>query len=118
MKKLVLFLAMMCACFAQAQTSYEDLPEIGNISDSSVVLKISPNPVEDEISIEYKLPKEIKSGKITFSDLMGNPVPGYEYKIENDRGTLKVPVFDLMHGIYFCRLAAGNYVKTTKFIVR
>lgn len=123
MKRVLLLLLVAYAFSAQTQTSFEYkelalLPPQTEDSSKMIYFKVSPNPIKDEATVKYKLPKGIESGEITISNILGNPVAGHKHKIDSNQGELKFSVSDLLRGLYFFQIKAGIYGKTDKIIVR
>jgi len=76
-----------------------------------------PNPSNSIMHANYNLPEEFSGARIVITNLLGAQVK--EVAMNNNVGTVNIPVSDLKDGIYFYSLDShGQSLKTGKFIVK
>lgn len=67
-----------------------------------IITKAYPNPFENELTIEYKLPKDAANVSVKITDMNGNNV--FERNQINDSGVEKLNVEDLKRGAYLIQI--------------
>ncbi|MDX6748155.1 T9SS type A sorting domain-containing protein [Polaribacter sp. PL03] len=84
---------------------------------NNIKLNAYPNPSNGFINLDYKLPENIKNGKILVYNLNGIKVK--EYKVDNHVNSLKLNNENLSSGTYIYSIIAGNYKsKPLKLIIK
>jgi hypothetical protein len=88
--------------------------------DLAALVKFSdayPNPATDVVSVEYMIPGTVKKASIAITNMLGSKIR--EVNLEDLSGKSRIPVSDLMNGIYFYSLVADHQlVLTKKFVVK
>lgn len=97
--------------FTTDVSSIEDLMARGLISLSNAY----PNPAGNSVSLDYKLPADVKNGKVVVRNLLGSTVK--EVKMTTGSNKLTLNVADLVEGIYFYSYVLDNQVASTKKLV-
>jgi hypothetical protein len=76
-----------------------------------------PNPAVNMVNVDYYLPESVKKATIAITNMLGSKVK--EIKLGDHSGKARIPVYDLINGIYFYSLVADNQlVITRKFTVK
>src|SRR5258706_979035 len=80
-------------------------------------ITLSPNPADENANVYYSLPGKKPSQKyfIRLSDVLGQNM--IQVPLENTAGYVSFPVENLLQGIYFCSLYAGNVLVESKKLV-
>jgi hypothetical protein len=80
--------------------------------------KVSPNPVNDILTIEYSLQAEIPFS-IELMDFLGNRVSNILTKQKQSAGDyiIQMPVSKFVAGMYFIVFSNDKYAKTSKIII-
>ncbi|MBE0646062.1 MAG: T9SS type A sorting domain-containing protein [Bacteroidetes bacterium] len=87
--------------------------------DAPAGLSISPNPVDGQSTIYYTL-TEAGNSSVTIYNVLGAEMVRLSAGQVQDAGTYSLP-YDASHlipGLYFIRLATGQTIETTKFIIQ
>ncbi len=79
--------------------------------------KLSPNPFRDKVDISYFVPEKANV-KLVVHDIAGREVAKIVDRLENT-GIKKIDwdTKDVPSGVYFCRLAIGDYETTRKVLL-
>ncbi len=89
----------------------EDAMNGGSISD------IYPNPATNYVSVDYNMPAEVNSAKVSIVNLLGAVVK--ESVIERSSNKLTMDISELEGGIYFYTvLINGDVYKTKKLVIQ
>ena len=89
----------------------EDAMKGGSISD------IYPNPASRWVNLDYNLPNDVHSAKISIVNLLGAVVK--EAVVERNEHKLTMDISDLQAGIYFYTVLINNDVyKTKKLLIQ
>ena len=89
----------------------EDAMNGGSISD------IYPNPATSLVSIDFNMPAEVNSAKVSIVNLLGAVVK--ESVIERSSNKLTMDISELEGGIYFYTvLVNGDVFKTKKLVIK
>jgi hypothetical protein len=91
----------------------EDPTAVGQLSKSSTLFSIMPNPAHDDVNIVFNLDKNAATLKIFNS--IGQEVKSVEGIFGN--GNYSFNTAELGKGIYFATLQTSNSEVTTKFVV-
>ncbi len=76
-----------------------------------------PNPAINTVNVDYSIPESVRKATITITNMLGVKVK--EVKLENRSGKARIPVSELVNGIYFYSLVADDQVMITrKFTVK
>jgi hypothetical protein len=92
-------------------SSIEDLMARGLLSFSNAY----PNPAASSVSLDYKIPADVKNARLVVRNLLGSTVR--EIKVGSGSGKLNLNVADMVEGIYFYSFVINNQVATTKKLV-
>lgn len=71
------------------------------------LLNCYPNPVEDELTIEFSS-SILTPVKVEICNVVGQVLHQYQFKIEMGENKLKIPTNSIRNGIYFFRLSMPN----------
>ncbi|HBF87873.1 MAG TPA: hypothetical protein DDX39_04445 [Bacteroidales bacterium] len=74
-----------------------------------------PNPTNDFVKIDYKLPENITNGKIVFYNLAGQFIK--QFNIDNNFDHLLISTQDLSAGSYYYSLQTKNEIIGTKKLI-
>lgn len=93
---------------------------LGNVSvadniNNSVFLNIYPNPANETVNINYKLPENSKQAVANIYNMMGKKVGSYD--INNKYGTLRIDLSNLPNGLYFFNIIVNNNTIARKKLV-
>ena len=94
------------------------LDSVDGIEDSGFKLLVYPNPVSNQMNLEFSLPT---SGDVSIEiiDISGKIVGAYVHEFYGlGVNTLRQDASYLKTGVYICRLKSGNLVRTFKFVKR
>jgi PKD repeat protein len=72
----------------------------------TAIFKVSPNPAQQDVTIEYLLPVDWERPRLLISSATGTVVA--EHPVDPALSILKLPVGDLPNGIYILQFQAGN----------
>ncbi len=76
-----------------------------------------PNPAINYVYLDYNLPLSVNRASIVISNILGAQVK--EVVLDNHSGKVQIPVSDLVNGIYFYSVVAGEQMLITrKFVVK
>jgi hypothetical protein len=76
-----------------------------------------PNPAVNVVYADYTIPESVSRASIVITNMLGSKVK--EVSLNDRSGKARIPVSDLMNGIYFYSLRADNQLLLTrKFVVR
>lgn len=83
------------------------------------ILKIYPNPVEDQLNVVFAVAKENTEVTIKILDLLGNEVvtlSNEKFGVGEQTKTFTIPT-RMKAGVYFLRIAAGSEVQVKRISV-
>lgn len=83
---------------------------------NSLMLRIVPNPADDEVRVSLNLPNDGSSVKVQFLTLSGQEVHTVTLSLKN--GELAVPVKGWHDGVYVARAIRGKETFSQTFIVQ
>jgi hypothetical protein len=90
---------------------------ISELTSEDVSIKAFPNPVSDNLTINYAINGSVNDGRIEMFDVLGQKVS--THKLLKNKGQLNIDVTNLNSGIYFYSLKAdGQVFKTERVVVR
>ncbi len=79
-------------------------------------MNIYPNPSFDYTTISYSLPIDIETAKMVFYDLNGKMVKSFT--IDHTFTNLRLSVYDLNAGSYYCQVEGENRVLSSKKLIK
>lgn len=79
-------------------------------------MQIFPNPSTDFTTISYSLPSDVETAKMVFYDLNGTMVK--YFTIDSAFTSLKLSVFDLKSGSYYCQVESESRILSTKKLIK
>lgn len=84
-----------------------------DIKEAALMLKVSPNPVQDWLTIQGNIPLK-KSTQYTILDILGNCIQSGQLNWSSSNTTLNLA--NLPTGIYFIKIDIDDQIITTKII--
>lgn len=76
-----------------------------------------PNPVRDFLNIDYTMPDSFNKAAVVITNILGSRV--MEVKLDSRSGKARIPVSELVNGIYFYSLVVdGSWIVTRKIAVK
>jgi hypothetical protein len=99
--------------FVKYNTLPNDISE--TIFSNTEISDIYPNPALNFAEIKFDFPKEVKSAKLKFSNILGATIK--EINIEERNGKLDIDVSDLNTGVYFYSLILNEKIFQTKKLI-
>ena len=89
----------------------------GGIPLDFVLYQNFPNPFNPGTTIQYRIPVQTRV-TLTLFDLLGRQVATLVDRVEGPGlKSLRFQSGTLSSGVYYCRLRAGNYTETRKFVI-
>jgi len=95
--------------FEDTTVLHESLPGSGN-------LEVYPNPADDWVAFNYKIPSYIDEAVLRITDIEGREI--VKFRFDTERGQQLWDVRKVKSGIYLYTLEAGNNIKSGKLIVK
>ena len=90
---------------------------VDNPAASVSVSAAYPNPAINYVYVDYNFPVSVGRASVVISNILGARVK--EVVLDNHSGKVQIPVSDMVNGIYFYSIVAGEQmVLTRKFIVK
>jgi hypothetical protein len=86
------------------------------IAETAEKMQLYPNPASDYTTISYQLPNDIEIAKMVFYDLNGKMVKSFT--IDHTFTSLRLSVFDLNAGSYYCQVEGENRVLSSKKLIK
>ena len=80
------------------------------------ITKTYPNPFENELTIEYKSPKNSENISLKIIDINGNNV--FENNQINNNGTEKLNLENLKSGLYLIQIFNGKSISKTVKVIK
>ena len=98
---------------SESNTSKTELNSFNGISLGN----ISPNPVENQANIDYRILDDGIQASITISDVLGSPLK--TFNLDQQVNKVSFSAIDFRAGIYFYTLQVnGKNIVTKKFVVK
>lgn len=109
-----LFVLLVQTGWAQVAGSRADSAQAG--SKAAVVLSSPfPNPVNNQLVFNYKVPQQTKLASIHLFDLTGRKIGQFDLDLPN--GQIKINLENYSNGIYFYTLYTdAKAIKTGRFV--
>ncbi|MBW8051506.1 MAG: T9SS type A sorting domain-containing protein [Cytophagales bacterium] len=79
---------------------------IEQVYQNNYSITVYPNPANETVTFDYKLPENTNDAVISIYNLVGNQLKSY--RIDNERGTINITISDLPNGLYFYSLKVDN----------
>ncbi|MBK9477945.1 MAG: T9SS type A sorting domain-containing protein [Bacteroidetes bacterium] len=86
------------------------------VPESAEKMNIYPNPSSDYTIVSYSLPKDVETAKMVFYDLNGKMVKSFT--IDHTFTNLRLSVYDLNTGSYYCQVEGENRVLSGKKLIK
>jgi hypothetical protein len=88
-----------------------------SIQKSVSMSAVYPNPAVSTANIDYSLPSGVNRAEIVLTNMLGCRVG--QVSLPETSGKARIPVSDLLNGVYFYSLVVdGQVAQTGKFIVK
>jgi len=94
-----------------------DITSVSELGKRNVGFDVYPNPVLDNLTVNYAIEGSFNSARVDVYDLLGQRVESH--MINNNNGSLKLNVSALHTGVYFYAIKVNEEtIKTERVIVR
>ena len=94
-----------------------EVMSVDRINDKDVNLSAYPNPVLNNLTINYSIDKNVENGTLDLYDVLGQKIS--TYNLSDNKGRLNINVSDLNAGVYFYSIKIDDKaIKTERVIVK